>query len=146
MNEVVNILLVDDDPRNLDVLESVLVSPEYSLFRARTADEALLALIAHEFAVIVLDVRMPDLGGLELAQIIKQRKKTRHLPIIFLTAYYQEDKDVLEGYGAGAVDYLSKPVNPLILKSKVAVFVDVFRKTHELAELNTPWKSKSRPS
>jgi two-component sensor histidine kinase len=137
LNDPVNILLVDDDQRNLDVLESVLATSDYRLFRARTADEALLALITEEFAVIVLDVRMPDVSGLELAQIIKQRKKTQHVPIIFLTAYYQEDKDVLHGYGAGAVDYLSKPVNPMILTSKVAVFVDLFRKTRALAAMNS---------
>ena len=142
MDEKVNILLVDDDPRNLDVLESVLISQDFNLFRARTANEALLALITYEFAVIILDVRMPEIGGLELAQIIKQRKKTSHVPIIFLTAYYQEDKDVLQGYGAGAVDYLSKPVNPLILKSKVAVFVDLFRKTRALAKLNLAMESE----
>jgi two-component sensor histidine kinase len=131
-----NILLVDDDSRNLDVLDSILACPEYRLFRARTADEALLALIAEEFAVIVLDVRMPEVSGYELAQLIKQRKRTQHIPILFLTAYYREDDDVLQGYGAGAVDYLSKPVNPLILKSKVAVFVDLFRKTRALATMN----------
>lgn len=136
MKDPVNILLVDDDQRNLDVLESILASPDYRLFRARTADEALLALITDEFAVIVLDVRMPDISGYELAQLIKQRKRTQHVPIIFLTAYYREDEDVLQGYGAGAVDYLSKPVNPLILKSKVAVFVDLFRKTRALATMN----------
>jgi two-component sensor histidine kinase len=134
--EKVNILLVDDDPRNLDVLDSVLARPDYRLVRARTANEALLALVGDEFAVIVLDIHMPDLDGFKLAEIIKQRKRTQHIPIIFLTAYYQEDKDVLQGYGAGAVDYLSKPVNPLILKSKVDVFVDLFRKTHALTKLN----------
>lgn len=136
MNDPVNILLVDDDSRNLDVLESILTSPDYRLFRARTADEALLALINEEFAVIVLDVRMPDVNGLDLAHMIKQRKKTQHVPIIFLTAYYQEDRDMLQGYGVGAVDYLSKPVNPVILVSKVAVFVDLFRKTRALATMN----------
>jgi two-component sensor histidine kinase/CheY-like chemotaxis protein len=134
--EPANILLVDDDSRNLDVLDSILACPDYRLFRARTADEALLALIAEEFAVIVLDVRMPEVSGYELAQLIKQRKRTQHIPILFLTAYYSEDDDVLQGYGAGAVDYLSKPVNPLILKSKVAVFVDLFRKTRALATMN----------
>ena len=134
--EPANILLVDDDSRNLDVLESILACPDYRLIRARTADEALLALIAEDFAVIVLDVRMPDVSGYELAQLIKQRKRTQHIPILFLTAYYREDEDVLQGYGAGAVDYLSKPVNPLILKSKVAVFVDLFRKTRALATMN----------
>jgi len=136
MKDVANILLVDDDPRNLDVLETILACPEYRLVRARTADDALLALLHDEFAVIVLDVRMPDVSGYELAQTIKRRKRTQHVPIVFLTAYYREDADALQGYGAGAVDYLSKPVNPLILKSKVAVFVDLFRKTRALATMN----------
>ncbi|HVM48166.1 MAG TPA: response regulator [Candidatus Acidoferrum sp.] len=131
-NTAVNILLVDDEARNLDALESILNSPDYRLVRAQNADEALRALVSDTFAVLVLDVRMPDMSGLELAQLIKQRKKTQHLPIIFLTAYYQEDDHVMQGYGAGAVDYLSKPVNPAILRSKVGVFVDLFRKTHAL--------------
>jgi two-component sensor histidine kinase len=142
MSDRVNILLVDDDTRNLDVLESILTSSDYRLVRATTANEALLALVSQEFAVLVLDIRMPDLSGLELAQLIKQRKKTENIPIIFLTAYYQEDKDVLEGYGAGAVDYLSKPVNPLIFKSKVDVFVDLFRKTQTLALMNRSMESE----
>jgi two-component sensor histidine kinase/CheY-like chemotaxis protein len=136
MRDLVNILLVDDDTRNLDVLESILAAPDYRLVRARTADEALLALVRDDFAVIVLDVRMPDISGYDLAQMIKERKRTQHVPIIFLTAYYREDEDVLQGYGAGAVDYLSKPVNPMILRSKVAVFVDLFRKTRTLATMN----------
>src|SRR5688572_23159015 len=98
MKEKVNILLVDDDTRNLDALEAILQSSDYRLFRARSANEALLTLLSEEFAVLILDVRMPDVNGLELAQLIKQRKKSQHVPIIFLTAYYQEDKDVLEGY------------------------------------------------
>ncbi|HEU4682948.1 MAG TPA: histidine kinase dimerization/phosphoacceptor domain -containing protein [Nitrospira sp.] len=136
MKEPANILLVDDDARNLDVLETILACPDYRLVRAKTADEALMALLRDEFAVIVLDVRMPDVSGYELAQLIKQRKRTQHIPIVFLTAYYREDGDALQGYGAGAVDYLSKPVNPMILKSKVAVFVDLFRKTRALATMN----------
>ena len=132
MPDPVNILLVDDEARNLDVLESILQSPDFRLVRAQNADEALRALVLDTFALLVLDVRMPDMSGLELAQLIKQRKKTQHVPIIFLTAYYQEDDHVMQGYVAGAVDYLSKPVNPPILRSKVAVFVDLFRKSRAL--------------
>lgn len=142
MSEPINILLVDDEARNLDGLEAILTSPEYRLFRALSGNEALLALLNHDFAVIVLDIRMPGVNGFELAQLIKQRKKNQHLPIIFLTAYLRDDKDILEGYGAGAVDYLSKPINPLILKSKVGVFVDLFRKTRELARLNEIMESE----
>jgi PAS domain S-box-containing protein len=132
----VNILLVDDEPRNLDVLESSLESPEYSLVRALTADEALMLLLEGDFAAIVLDIQMPRMNGIELANLIKQRRRTQHIPIIFLTAYFQEDKDVLQGYTSGAVDYLTKPINPQILRSKIAVFVDLFRKTRALAATN----------
>jgi two-component sensor histidine kinase len=134
--EPINILLVDDDRRNLDILDSILARPDYHLVCASTANEALLALVDHDFAVIVLDIRMPVVDGFELAELIKNRKRTQHIPIIFLTAYYQDDKDLAHGYGAGAVDYLSKPVNPLVLRSKVAIFVELYRKTHELARLN----------
>ena len=132
MNAPVNILLVDDEARNLDALECILASPDYRLVRAQSADEALARLIAETFALLVLDIRMPGMTGLELAQVVKQRRKMRELPIIFLTAYYQEEDHVMLGYGAGAVDYLSKPCNPDILRSKVAVFVDLFRKSRAL--------------
>ena len=132
----VKVLLVDDDSRNLDVLESVLASPDIVLIRAQTPEEALLRLVEGEFAAIVLDVQMPGTSGLELAGLIKQRKSTRDIPIIFLTAFYLDDKDILWGYQAGAVDYLTKPFNPLILKSKIGVFVELYRKNIELARLN----------
>lgn len=132
----VNILLVDDEPRNLDVLESSLESAEYHLVRALTAEEALMLLLEGDFAAIVLDIQMPRMNGIELANLIKQRRRTQHIPIIFLTAYFQEDKDVLQGYTSGAVDYLTKPINPQILRSKIAVFVDLFRKTRALAATN----------
>ena len=108
----INILIVDDEPKNLTVLETVLDDPGYRLVRAESADQALLALVAEEFALLILDIRMPGMTGFELAQMIKERKKTARVPIIFLTAYYNEDQHVLEGYGTGAVDYLHKPVNP----------------------------------
>ncbi|HTS18583.1 MAG TPA: response regulator [Verrucomicrobiae bacterium] len=137
VDDPVSLLLVDDDPRNLDVLASILDSPNYRLVRAQTPEDALLALISSDFAVIVLDIRMPGMNGLELAQIIKERKKTQHIPIIFLTAYYHENDHVMHGYDAGAVDYLTKPCNPVVLRSKVSVFVHLFRKTRALqAEIN----------
>ena len=130
-DEPINILIVDDEPKNLTVLQSILDDPSYRLVRAESADEALLALIAEQFALLILDVRMPGMTGFELAQMIKERKKTAQVPIIFLTAYYSEDQHVLEGYGAGAVDYLHKPVNASILRSKVAVFAELYRKNRE---------------
>ena len=129
--EPINILIVDDEPKNLTVLQFILDDPDYRLVRAESADEALLALIAEQYALIILDVRMPGMTGFELAQMIKERKKTARVPIIFLTAYYSEDQHVLEAYGAGAVDYLHKPVNAAILRSKVAVFAELYRKNRE---------------
>lgn len=136
MNTPINILIVDDEPKNLTVLELVLSDPGYRLVRAQSADEALLALVAEEFALLILDVRMPGMTGFELAQMVKERKKTAHVPIIFLTAFYNEDQHVLEGYGSGAVDYLHKPINPVILRSKVAVFAQIYRMHRENAEAN----------
>src|SRR5437667_2688872 len=136
MSDPVNILLVDDKPENLVVLESILEGADYRLTKAQSAQEALLALVATDFALIVLDVRMPETSGFELAKLIKERKRTRDIPIIFVTAHYSEDEHVLSGYSAGAVDYLTKPINPPILKSKVAVFAELYRKTKALDEAN----------
>ena len=132
----INILIVDDEPKNLTVLETILNDPGYRLVRANSADEALLALVAEEFALLILDIRMPGMTGFELATIIKERKKTALVPIIFLTAYYNEDQHVLAGYGTGAVDYLHKPVNPAVLRSKVSVFAELFRKNREIVIAN----------
>jgi signal transduction histidine kinase len=132
----IQILIVDDEPKNLVVLETVLDDPDYRLVRAESADEALLALVAEQFALLILDIRMPGMTGFELAEVIKKRKKTAEVPIIFLTAYYSEDQHVLEGYGSGAVDYLHKPVNPQILRSKVAVFAELYRKNRDVASAN----------
>lgn len=136
MGDPINILLVDDDERNLVVLETILSSSEYYLLKATTANQALMALVEHDCAAIVMDVKMPDMSGIELAQLIKQRKKTQHIPILFLTAHYFEEEHVVLGYGVGAVDYITKPVNPTILRSKISVFVELFRKSAELARLN----------
>ena len=135
-NSEVSILLVDDDHRNLDALESVLASPDFRLIRAASAQQALVLLLEGEFAAIVLDIQMPEMSGIELANLVKQRKRTQHIPIIFLTAFHQDDKDLLQGYEIGAVDYLTKPINPQILRSKVGVFVELFRKTRALAAAN----------
>jgi PAS domain S-box-containing protein len=130
------VLIVDDQPRNLDVLEVMLADTDCALVRATSADEALLCLIKSDFAALVLDIRMPEMSGIELARLIKQRKRSQHVPILFLTAHSGSEDDVLRGYGAGAVDYLSKPINAEILRSKIGVFVDVYRKTQALADLN----------
>ncbi|HEY5812545.1 MAG TPA: response regulator, partial [Terrimicrobiaceae bacterium] len=133
---VPTVLLVDDDPRNLFALESVLEGENYAIAKAQGGDEALLALMTQEFAAIVLDVQMPGLSGIEVARLIKQRRRTQHIPIIFLTAHYLEEEHAIHAYDVGAVDYLTKPINPVVLRSKVNVFVDLFRKTRALAALN----------
>jgi signal transduction histidine kinase len=136
MDDAIHILLVDDESRNLDALEAILDDPGYLPIRAESADQALRELLHHEVAAIVLDIKMPGVSGFELASLIKGMKKYRQIPIVFLTAYLLEDQDVIAGYGAGAVDYLTKPIKPQILRHKIAVFADLFRKTRALAELN----------
>ena len=97
MDETVKILLVDDEARNLDALESILESSGCTLVRALTADQALLSILQNEFAAIVLDIKMPGTDGLELARLIKQRKRSQHVPILFLTAHNLDEKEVLHG-------------------------------------------------
>src|SRR6185369_14546638 len=130
------ILIVDDQPRNLDVLGAMLDGLDCTFIRAGSADDALLALVRHDFAALVLDIKMPGMSGIDLAQLIKQRKRSRHVPILFLTAHSVNDEDVMRGYGAGAVDYLSKPINPQILRSKIGVFIELHRATRVIIELN----------
>jgi two-component sensor histidine kinase/CheY-like chemotaxis protein len=132
----VNVLIVDDEPKNLTVLEAILDSPDYRLVRAESAEQALLALLADEFALLILDIRMPGMTGFDLARMVKERKRTADVPIIFLTAYYHEDQHVLQGYGTGAVDYLLKPINPAILRAKVAVFAELSRKQRSIEDIN----------
>jgi signal transduction histidine kinase len=136
MTAPVEILLVDDEPVNLDALAAILDDPGYHLLRAGDADRALKLLLEHDVAAIVLDIKMPGVSGFELAQIIKGTKRFREIPILFLTAYMMDEADVATGYVAGAVDYLTKPINPTILRHKIDVFAALFRKTRELAELN----------
>jgi signal transduction histidine kinase len=129
---VPSILLVDDHVENLIALEAILEPLEVEIDRATSGEEALRRLLATEYACIVLDVQMPGMNGFETARFIKSRERTRHLPIIFLTAISKEERYVFEGYAVGAVDYLFKPFEPEILRSKVAVFVELSRKTYQL--------------
>lgn len=115
-----SLLLVDDHPENLLTLEAVLDAPEYRLVRAQSGMEALRLLLREEFAVILLDVCMPGLNGYDTAAMIRERPKTRNIPIIFVTAVNKTEEDVARGYSVGAVDYIVKPFNPESLKTKVA--------------------------
>ena len=130
----VEILLVDDRPENLLALEAILEPLGQRLVRAHSGEEALRMLLTHDFAVVLLDVQMPGMSGFETAQLIKSRERTRYIPIIFLTAISKEEDYVFRGYQVGAVDYISKPFQPDVLRAKVAVFVDLHLKQKRLAE------------
>jgi len=132
--ERVNILLVDDRVENLLALDAILEPLGERLVRAQSGDEALKCLLTNEFAVILLDVQMPGLNGFETAGLIKSRERTRFIPIIFLTAISKDEKYVFRGYSVGAVDYMSKPFEPDVLRSKVAVFVDLYRKQRQIKQ------------
>ncbi len=127
-----DILLVDDTPANLLALEAVLGELGQNLVKAHSGTDALRYLMDHDVAIILMDVQMPGMDGFETAALIRQRKRTRHTPIIFLTAHERTDTQVFKGYKAGAVDFLTKPFVPEVLRSKVAVFVDLFRKTEQV--------------
>ncbi|MBI2909987.1 MAG: response regulator [Chloroflexi bacterium] len=134
--ERVNILLVDDQSENLLALEAALGSLGENLVKALSGREALRRVLADDYAVVLLDVRMPDLDGFETAAIMRERDRTRYTPIIFLTAISKTEVHMATGYSLGAVDYIFKPINPDVLRSKVAVFADLFRKTRQVERLN----------
>jgi signal transduction histidine kinase len=128
----VNILLVDDHEENLLALEAILTDPQYRLMRAASGRAALREVLKHDFALILLDVAMPDLDGYETATLIRGRERSRETPIIFLTANYRSEAHVFRGYSVGAVDYIFKPFTPEILRSKVSVFVELYQKREAL--------------
>jgi CheY-like chemotaxis protein len=128
------ILLVDDRSENLVALEAILSSLNQVLVPVRSGEEALKALLVDEFAVILLDVVMPGMDGFETAAHIKRRPKTRDVPIIYLTAASSEPDHAFRGYAAGAVDYISKPFDPWVLRAKVSVFVELYVKNRQLRE------------
>jgi signal transduction histidine kinase len=128
----VDILLVDDHEENLLALEAILVDPAYSLVRASSGLVALREVLKRDFALILLDVAMPDLDGYETAELIRGRERSRQTPIIFLTANYRSDSHVFRGYSVGAVDYIFKPFSTEVLRSKVAVFVELFQQREAL--------------
>ena len=132
--EKVKILMADDSADKLMALESVLSAPDREIYQAKSGTEALRLLLSHDFAVILLDVHMPVLNGFETAALIRQRPKSAHTPIIFVTASSPSDSQIFEGYSYGAVDYLFTPVVPEVLRSKVSVFVDLRKKSQQIEE------------
>src|SRR5438094_28350 len=120
LEQEVNILLVDDHPANLLALEAVLAGPGRKLVKAQSGREALRCLLNSDFAVILMDVKMPEMDGFETAALIHQRNRSRHTPIIFLTAFETNEVHMAKGYSLGAVDYLPKPIVAEVLRAKVA--------------------------
>jgi PAS domain S-box-containing protein len=144
LRDQVEILIVDDRAENLLALEAILDPLGQKLVSAHSGEEALRKLLTHDFAVILLDVQMPGMNGFETAQLIKSRERTRYIPIIFLTAISKEEDYVFRGYQVGAVDYISKPFQPDVLRAKVAVFVDLYLKQKRLAEQESLLRDSER--
>ncbi len=130
--EIVDILMVDDNADNLVALEAVLGDLGQNLVTAASGEEALKRLLEQDFAVILMDVQMPDMDGFEAARMIRQRDRSRHTPILFLTAINKTDAHVSQGYAVGAADYVFKPFHPDVLRAKVGAFVELSRKNKEL--------------
>ena len=134
MSEQQKILIVDDRKENLVALEKTLSKTSGQIVKALSGNEALSVSLNHDFALAILDIRMPDMDGYELAELLRTDDKTRHLPIIFLTATSVQEADVFKGYESGGVDYILKPYSPAILLSKVDVFLELDRQKRELFE------------
>src|SRR5438105_8093700 len=122
-----SILAVDDDTRSLMALQGLLADMSLRVVTAKSGDEALRCVLKQDFAVILMDARMPGVDGFEAARLIRERERSRHTPIIFLTSAYEDAPSVTRGYEAGAVDYIVKPLRPEVLKSKISVFVNLYR-------------------
>ena len=144
------ILIVDDTPANLDALEAILSNTGFTIIRAKSGHEALRILLQHEFACCLLDIRMPDMDGYETASLIRNDIKSSSLPIIFVTAEANDQRDVFKGYDSGAVDFLIKPLEPAIVRSKVLIFGQLYQQKREIerakgiAALNSELKNLNK--
>jgi len=139
-----NILIVDDRPENLLALETLLKSPDLNVIKATSGNEALTLILKYDFALVLLDVQMPDMDGFETAELMRGLDKTKHIPIIFVTAISKEQKHVFRGYETGAVDYLFKPLDTDILQSKVNVFLELHRRKRALERMNEELKKSNK--
>ena len=140
----VNILLVDDKPANLMALEAVLEGMNLNLIKANSGEEALQKFMLEDYAVILLDVRMPEMDGFETALIISQRDPSRKTPIIFLTAAHENEVDKTRAYAVGAIDYLLKPFVPAVLRTKVSILIDLYRNAEDMRELIVKLKNRNQ--
>lgn len=144
LDETACVLIVDDRKENLLAIESALDGLAPEIVTASTGSAALREALDRDFAVILLDVRLPEMSGFETASLLRQRERTRHTPIIFLTAIDKDDEQVSQGYELGAVDYIFKPADPDILRAKVSVFLDLHRKTKQIEQLNRSLEERVR--
>ncbi|EIT71091.1 MULTISPECIES: diguanylate cyclase domain-containing protein [Hydrocarboniphaga] len=138
------ILVVDDTPANLVAMRRLLARSGAEIIEARSGNEALAACLDHEFALILLDVQMPDIDGFEVASLLAEEASTAQTPIIFVTAAFADDMNRLRGYSFGAVDYIAKPINDVILQSKVRVFLDLYRGKRQLRKLVTELDARNQ--
>ncbi len=132
-SEPVNILVVDDVPEKIMAIEATLAELGQNIVKAYSGREALRCLLKDDFAVILLDVNMPEMDGFETAALIRERKRSEHTPIIFVTAF-NDDVQMAKGYSLGAVDFISTPIDPEVLRTKVGVFVDLYQKTETIRQ------------
>src|SRR3954468_9550952 len=129
----IKILIVDDREDNLFSIETILEKDGYTLVKANSGRAALKILLnQHDFALILMDVQMPGMSGLETATLISEREKLKHIPIIFITAHNYDEEYTFKGYQMGGVDYIYKPINPELLRVKVSVFVELYRRNYEM--------------
>jgi len=142
-NDKIKILIVDDRPENLLVLEQLLEKPGIEIVKATSGNDALALVLDHEFALVLLDVQMPDMDGFETAELMRGNSLTRQIPIIFVTAISKDQKYVFKGYDSGAVDYLFKPLEPHVLQSKVDIFLDLYKRKKELEISNRKLEEKN---
>lgn len=131
-DENMNVLIVDDRPENILALESILEGLPLKIFTALSGNDALALMFDTDFSLVLLDVQMPEMNGFEVAELMRSCEKTRSIPIIFVTAINKEQKYVFKGYELGAVDYLFKPIEPLVLKSKIKVFIEIYKQKNLL--------------
>jgi len=131
-----SILIVDDRPENLITLEKLLNDLDLNIMKAESGNEALGLMLNHDFALVLLDAQMPDMDGFETAEFMRGNEETKYIPIIFITAIDKEQRHVFKGYQTGAVDYIMKPLDPDILKSKVNVFLELYHQRKDLEKTN----------
>jgi CheY-like chemotaxis protein len=133
MDSKTNILIVDDRPENLLSLTAMLEEPGINIIPASSGNEALRLLLQHDFALVFLDVQMPDMNGFEVAELMRSKKKTRTIPIIFITALSKDQGHIFKGYESGAVDYICKPIlEPLVLRSKMQIFCQLQQQRQQI--------------